>query len=324
MDGEYFISFKREITIIPYYDKVPDVNYDYYISIYSKQYKESLIDKFKDISNWVLKLFNFLRQTGGEYLYFKFFNEYEVNCRRVEKLGDGIRKYQGRLVFPQISIPKSGSVYDELKLTDIVDDFESIISKWFDNKEKLKYIIDLYGQNSSPNMAVELVLINKIRMLETYFDNFTDIIWVINEDGNKIEELKENIKSESEIKGKTYGQLEKHNKEKNFLVNKLASMLNNIPDNLKNIFSMVNKDWEKEEFFIDNFAEKLKETRNFYTHTANEKKNINRLKTMGELIVANQILDYVIYYWVLKVLLDDDNKILDLPFFRRVKKYKKL
>lgn len=333
LDGEYYVSFKRDTLFIKHFDKVPDINYDYYISVYSKKFKESLIDKFKDISNWLLRLFNFLTQTWGEYLYFKYINEDEVNCRRVEELENGIHKYyypnyQGRLVFPQISIPNSGSLCDKLKLTDIIDNFESIISKWFKNKEKLKYIIDLYVQNLSPNIAVELALINKIRMLETYNDNFQNVvIGETNEaESNTINESKEtkgDMISKSKTKEKNINRLDNHDRKNPSLKNKLVFILKNIPDNLKRSFSIINKDWEKEELFIDDFAKKLKDTRNYYTHTANEEKNINRLKTMDEMIAVSQVLDYIIYYWVLKVLLDDDKKILDLPFFRRVIKNKK-
>lgn len=79
----------------------------------------------------------------------------------------------------------------------------------------------------------------------------------------------------------------------------------------------LNPDWENSNETISIFSKRLKDTRNFYTHGANVNKNKKRLITITEFIISDIILDIIIYYYVLKTLGIDEEKITEYPFIRK-------
>ena len=81
-------------------------------------------------------------------------------------------------------------------------------------------------------------------------------------------------------------------------------------DSIFNGFSNIDDD------FIFEFSNRLKDTRNFYTHGANIEKNKKRFTKIEEFLRTSLILDYVIYYYILKALYGEgqDSRIFELPF----------
>lgn len=330
LNDTFFISFKRKLlsgykeTIGPY------VTYEPYISISTKNYQQYDIETFKGIANWIFKLINFLTHTYSKYVTFEYFNENEINNIRVEikENGDHVyydANYIGRLVFPQINIKEFELDYKSIKLSTIKDKCGKLIVKWFENREKLEYIIDLYLQNLASNLALETDLINQIIILETYYDNFlAGKSEEIDDKDKMLEEVKQKIKNfiddpaiRPSFREEIIKRLDKGTSKNITLREKLTVLLQNLPNELSAGLTRVDASWKNDNEFIEKYADRLKDTRNFYTHGANEKRNKKRFKTFEEAMSANKFLDYIIFYYIIKALdTFDDEWILNLPFFR--------
>lgn len=330
LNDTFFISFKRKLlsgykeTIGPY------VTYEPYISISTKNYQQYDIETFKGIANWIFKLINFLTHTYGKYLTFEYYNEDEINNRHVEVKDNGDHVYYnanyiGGLVFPQINIKEFELDYKSIKFSTIKDKCGKLIVKWFENREKLEYIIDLYLQNLASNLALETDLINQIIILETYYDNFlAGKSEEIDDKDKMLEEVKQKIKNfiddpaiRPSFREEIIKRLDKGTSKNITLREKLTVLLQNLPNELSAGLTRVDASWKNDNEFIEKYAERLKDTRNFYTHGANEKRNKKRFKTFEEAMSANKVLDYIIFYYIIKALdTFDDEWILNLPFFR--------
>ena len=93
--------------------------------------------------------------------------------------------------------------------------------------------------------------------------------------------------------------------------------MENIPEQLKNIFYLIDQNWKNDTNFEKNFANRLKDTRNYNTHGPGNNKNKARLKAFKELNNANTVLEYIIYYHVIHKLGITDDILLNYPFLRR-------
>ena len=177
MDGKYILSLKKDIKANQAINQGAQVKIESYISIYIKNYKEEAIEKFMEIANWILKLSDFLTQTFERFTYFEFYLEDEMDRMWLEDLGNReykfhSPKYKGRFIFTQTQKEVSKLKIDSLRLSDIKDDYAQLLKSWFKVKDKLQYIIDLYYQNMNSRLEIETILVNKIKMMETYYDNF--------------------------------------------------------------------------------------------------------------------------------------------------------
>ncbi len=330
LNDTFFISFKRKLLFGYKETTGSEVTYEPYISIGTKNYEQYDIETFKGISNWIFKLINFLTHTYGKYVTFEYFNEDEINNIRIEVKDNGDHiyhnaNYLGRLVFPQITIKEFDLDYKAIKLSTIKDNCATLIAKWFENREKLEYIIDLYLQNLASNLALETDLINQIIILETYYDNFlAGKSEEIDDNDKMFEETKQKIKNfiddtstAPSVREEIIKRLDKETSKNITLREKLTVLLQNLPNDLSAGLIRVDESWNSDNMFIEKYAERLKDTRNFYTHGANEKRHKHRFKSFEEAMSANKVLDYIIFYYILKALdIFDDEWILNLPFFR--------
>lgn len=332
LNDTFFISFKRNLSL-GYKETIgSEVTYEPYISISTRNYQQYDIETFKGIANWIFKLINFLTHTYGKYVKFEYFNENEINNIRVEikENGDHVyydANYIGRLVFPQINIKEFELDYKSIKLSTIKDKCGKLIVKWFENKEKLEYIIDLYLQNLASNLALETELINQIIILETYYDNFlAGKSEEIDDKDKMLEEVKQKIKNfiddpaiRPSFREEIIKSLDKETSKNITLREKLTVLLQNLPNELIDGLICVDLSWKNDNIFLEKYAERLKDTRNFYTHGANEKRHKHRFKSFEEVMSANRVLEYIIFYYILKALsVSDDGWILNLPYFKRI------
>lgn len=327
LDGEYIISLKRNIKSKNNIYKGSVIEFDPYISISTKNYELLPVYEFIDLSYWLLNLHDFLTQTRGKCEYFEFYSEDEINRSRSEKLENGDfvyyrPNYEGRFIMPQLVYFETELEMGALRLANIKDDYGNILGKWFKNKERLTYIIDLYKQNKIPGLDIETILVNKIKMLETYFDNFINDQPENNgRDDQELEEVKNEIKDYLEnsettidVKEEIIRRLDSDKKHRVILREKLTAIFEKMPEELIEKVIKLNPKWVESSEILLKFAERLKDTRNFHTHGADESKNKKRLKTTKEYILADSILDIVIYYSVLFVLEISDEDILSYPF----------
>ena len=331
LDGKYIISLKKDIKANQVINQGAQVKTESYISIYTKDYKTETIEIFMEIANWTLKLSDFFTQTFGRYTYFEFYLEDEMNRMRIEDLGNGeckfhSPKYKGRLIFRQASNESPKLKINSLRLSDIKDDYGELIKAWFEEKDKLQYIIDLYYQNMNSSLEIETILVNKIKMLETYYDNFlqgqeeslTNKDLKYNEAKEKIKNYMNSLEIEESTKEEVNRRLDKNKKNSTTLREKLEVVLERFPDELKVVFSEMDPNWKEDTNFIFNFSRRLKDTRNFYTHGANNRRNKKRLKTTDEFLSASLVLDFVIYYFVLRSLYGENRnkRIYQYPFLK--------
>lgn len=330
MDGKYYISLRRDIQVNKKINKGDSINFDSYISISTKDFSAISVREFIEISSWLLKLHDFLSQTYGKYEYFEFYLEDKINNFSIEKLENGNMKfnlpfYKGRYIFPQMPTAQPNLDIKDLRLKDIKDEYGKIAQNWLKNQESLKYIINLYYQNAIPTIDIESIVVNKIKMLEAYYYNYMD-----NESENitnfdkKVENTKNIIKKyledsdiEIPVKEEIIIRLDKDGSRNIFLREKLTVLFEKIPNELKDNILNLNPDWENNDEIISKFSERLKDTRNFYTHGANVNRHKKRLKTIKEFIISDIILDIIIYYYVLKALGIGEEKIIEYPFIRK-------
>ena len=123
---------------------------------------------------------------------------------------------------------------------------------------------------------------------------------------------------EESTKEEVNRRLYKNKKKKMNLREKLEVVLERFPDELKVVFSEMDPNWKEDTNFIFNFSQRLKDTRNFYTHGANNQRNKSRFRTIDELLSASLVLDFVIYYFVLRSLYGEnrDERIYQYPFLK--------
>lgn len=200
LDGKYYISLRRNIKVNNNINKGSSIEFDPYVSISTKDYSAISVREFIEISSWLLKLHDFLSQTYGKFEYFEFYFEDEINNLSKKELENGNKKfnlpfYKGRYIFLQMPTAETNLDINALRLKDIKDEYGKIAQNWFKNQESLKYIINLYYQNAIPTMDIESIVVNKIKMLEAYYDNYMN-----NESENITEHDIRIAKTKGEIK----------------------------------------------------------------------------------------------------------------------------
>lgn len=330
LDGKYYVKLVRNLTQNHNIHKGVITEVDSYLKINSKGYEPKPIDNLLDLVFWFKEFINFITQTFGNLTECTYLLEDNVNRIWIEK----IKKdeyiyhrpyYEGKLIFNQLSFNNDELNFYSLRLSNIYKDFRLLINEWFKNKDNLDYIISLYNQNQIPNLDINTKLVNQIKILESYYDNYkVNKREKINNRENKLNETKIKLKEylnlfdvevgikEDIIKNINYSSKNK----KPTLREKLKVILESLPKEFKFIFNYIDPERNRDDKFIDKFAARLKDTRNYHTHGANPNKNKNRYKSIKEIIRVNQVLDYIIYILVLKALGLDDKKILNYPFIK--------
>lgn len=325
LEGQYSLKIERTIDLKDSRENEFNVEFNPFITINTKDYRTETVEDLLHIANWASKMNDFITQIYGSYEYIEFCLEDEVNHSWRESLENDMVLfhepfYSGRLVFSQLSERKSILRADDLRLNNIKDIYGNLIRSWFENWDKLKYIVDLYYQNRIRFLDIETKVVNKIKVLETYYDHF----WSEDESTqNEVDPDLENaiIKTvewveEQDFKGGVKEKLAKKinskREKKTSLAQKLKRILESLPDQLKNMFSEEDPNWREDEEFIENYSKKLKNTRNYHTHGSNEAEI--RLKSIEELSGASDILDAVIYFLILGTMGLEDEEILNFPF----------
>lgn len=135
---------------------------------------------------------------------------------------------------------------------------------------------------------------------------------------DKIKKFMDNSGIEESVKEQINTILNKNKKNNITLREKLAIILDELPDKLKIVFSEITPNWDEDTNFIFNFSKRLKDTRNFYTHGANNHRNTSRFSNINEFLKVNSVLNCVIYYLVLKILYREnmDKRIFQYPFLK--------
>ncbi len=327
LEGQYSLKIERTIDLKDSRENELNVEFNPFITINTKDYRTETVEDLLHIANWASKMNDFITQIYGSYEYIEFCLEDEVNHSWRESLENDMVLfhepfYSGRLVFSQLSERKSILRADDLRLNNIKDIYGDLIRAWFENWNKLKYIVDLYYQNRIPSLDIDTKVVNKIKILETYYDHFlreekSTQSKVDPELENAIQKTEQWVKEqdfEDEVKKNLTKKINAKWEKRIYLTDKLKKILENLPEKLKNVFSEEDPNWREDEEFIENYAKKLKNTRNYHTHGSNEAEI--RLKSIEELSVASDILDAIIYFLILGTMGLEDEEILEFPFLK--------
>lgn len=177
MDGKIFIKLARNQSANFNIHKGVSPVLDSFIKIYVKDYTPVSLNELLGYSMWTKDFINFITHISGNLTYITFLLEDNDNRYRMEELENGkinfkLPFYEGRYIFPQVTYNNSELQFRSLRLKDIFKDFGKLINNWFNNKDKLEYIISLYFQNQLTYLDVNTKLVNQIMILETYYDNF--------------------------------------------------------------------------------------------------------------------------------------------------------
>lgn len=330
LEGKYYVKLVRNLTQNYNIHKGVITEVDSYLKINSKGYEPKPIDNLLDLAFWFKEFINSITQTFGNLTECSYLLEDNVNRIWIEK----IKKdeyiyhrpyYEGKLIFNQLNFNDDELSFYSLRLSNVYKDFGLLINEWFKNKDNLDYIISLYNQNQIPNLDINTKLVNQIKMLEAYYDNYkvnkrekiTDKENRLNKTKTKLKEYLNLFDVEEGIKEDIIKNINYASKNKNpTLREKLKVILESLPEEFKFIFNYIDPKWDKNDKFLDEFTVRLKDTRNYHTHGANPNKNKNRYKSIKEIIRVNQALDYIIYILVLKSLGLDNEKILNYPFIK--------
>lgn len=322
LEKKYFLSLRKSILRYHSSDNNFKIDSIPYMSIYTNDLEQKSLDEFLVLANWTMSLYDFLLQTSSVYNFFEFINKEENNTIQDQSFENKTINYTGRFVFPHKVLKFKESKSFILKFSDMFSDFDKLIDKWFQNKKELEYIVDLYYQNTESNFSIKTKLVNKIQMLETYYDNF-----IINkreevyERQNKINNVVTDVKIfleenniEIPIKEEIISMLDRNRIKPNkiHLREKLTILLKSLPRKLKNHLSTLDSNFNCQDDSIEKYADLLKNTRNSYIHGSIRERKLEIFNTLSEVSAANLILDYTIYYLVVKILYDDEQKVVNL------------
>lgn len=328
LDGDFCIKLVRKQMAVFNIHRGSTPKVDLHIKICTKEYKSVSLETLLKHSLWVSDFINFITHHFGYLINVNYLLEDEQNRYSLQEELDGdfitfTPHYVGALLFPQLTYNRDEPIFNSLRLKDIYKDFGKLISNWFDNKSKLEYIISLYKQNQLINLDITTKLVNQIIIIETYYNNYMcNKREELNERDKKLDYTKRKLKNELDritventIKEEIIKKLDSKLKNKHpTLLEKIKVVFENLPPEIQNIYKDIDIEWYKNDEFIDNFAARLRDTRNFYTHGANKDRNKQRYTSIKEMISVSNILEYIIYYLVIKTLGVDDDKILNYPF----------
>lgn len=324
LEKNYFISLRKSILRYHSSDNNFKIESIPYMSIYTNDLERKSPEEFLDLANWTMSLYDFLLQTSSVYNFFEFLNKEENNTIEHQRFENKTLNYTGRVVFPHKVLKFKESKIPVLKFSDIISDYDKLIDKWFQNRIKLEYIIDLYYQNIESNFSIKTKLVNKIQMLETYYDNFIinkreEVSERQNKINNVVTEIKiflEENNIEIPIKEEIISMLDSNRNKiranKIHLREKLTILLKSLPQEIKEHLYTIDPNFNCQDDSIEKYAEILKNTRNSYIHGSIKERKITIFNTLNEIRAANLILDYTIYYLVLRILYVDEQKILKL------------
>lgn len=192
----------------------------------------------------------------------------------------------GYLVSSGINTGKYRRINTDIPYAKIKENFENILCNWYEKRHKLTLISQNFIINKYARQYNQSVLLNSIKSLEMYHRNFIQ--------EREEERLKPYIKKNSEINFK----------------NRLIDLFDNLNDEIKD--KLIKKNDNSSEISIEEFATKLVETRNYYTHGDPKKLKESVIIDPIEIIETTLLLNQLIKYFVCSELFEVDDEIIGI------------
>lgn len=192
----------------------------------------------------------------------------------------------GYLVRNRIRVDEYKKFSTDIQYGKIKGNFEEILCNWFENINKLTVIVQNYIINKNALQYNQSILLNSIKSLEMYHRNFIQ------------EREKERLKPYT-----------KRNSEINFK-DRLIDLFDNLNDEIRN--KLIKNDDKSTDIANKEFATKLVETRNYYTHGDPKKLKESVIIDPIEIIETTLLLNQLIKYFVCSELFEVNEEIIDI------------
>lgn len=186
-----------------------------------------------------------------------------------------------------------------ISLSNLGDDFESILNNWFDKTEKLEFIVKQFSKNLHGDLYLEDQLVDAIRNLEVYSRGFQDFTIPQNLNGSEKQSQEAIFRfidnSICEIDRKKFRKKLIFKSRNPNLHERLERLFDSVDENIKNkIFSKTPD--------IELFIRTLVQTRNYLTHGDTKGKYPHMITNMNEMYETKVLLQEVLRYFIYKEL----------------------
>lgn len=186
-----------------------------------------------------------------------------------------------------------------ISLSNLGDEFESILNNWFDKTEKLEFIVKQFSKNLHGDLYLEDQLVDAIRNLEVYSRGFQDFTIPQNLSGSEKQSQEAIFRfidnSICEIDRKKFRKKLIFKSRNPNLHERLERLFDSVDENIKNkIFSKTPD--------IELFIRTLVQTRNYLTHGDSKGKYPHMITNMNEMYETKVLLQEVLRYFIYKEL----------------------
>lgn len=229
----------------------------------------------------------------------------------IKQMDDNI--VTGYLVSSRLDIGNYRKSNTDIPYTKIEKNFERILCNWYKKRNRLTLITQNFIINKYAYQYNQSVLLNSIKNLEMYHRNF-----IQEKETQKNEDLEIDksillnlIENSIENEEHKYRFINNINYNPGIsLKNRLKTLFNDLDNNIKNMLVKNKKGSIKRK--IDKLAQKLANTRNYYTHGDLDTDSGFIIKEPIEILETTLLLNQIIKYYICKELFDLDDEIIDI------------
>ena len=277
---------------------------EYYWSLESIKGEELSVKSIVDNLNIFKELLEIVITVPIDFSYFKL-------RIPIKQMDDNI--VTGYLVSSRLNIGNYRKSNTDIPYTKIEENFESILCNWYKKRTKLTLITQNFIINKYAHQYNQSVLLNSIKSLEMYHRNF---IQEKETQKNENLEIDKNILLnfiENNIENKKHKDRFIENVNYNpeiSLKKRIKALFDKLDNDIKNMLVKNKKGSTRRN--IDKLAQKLANTRNYYTHGDPDTDSSFIIKEPIEIIETTLLLNQVIKYFVCKELFELDDEIIDI------------
>lgn len=268
---------------------------DYFIKYTSADLNKIKFDDFYCAASKLIEFIEILSNMPISFTNIEFLVDYKIIEEKQLPLIKGKFFVQHDRKFRKWDIDSKQNI----SLSNLGDDFESILNNWFDKTEKLEFIVKQFSKNLHGDLYLEDQLVDAIRNLEVYSRGFQDFT------------IPQNLNdSEKQSREAIYKFIDDniYEADKKKFKNKLSfnSRTPNLSERLEKIFDSIDES-NKDKIFhkiIDKnlFIKKLVQTRNYHTHGDSKKKYPHMITSINEMYETKVLLQEVLRYFIYKEL----------------------
>lgn len=268
---------------------------DYFIKYTSADLNKIKFDDFYCAASKLIEFIEILSNMPISFTNIEFLVDYKIIEEKQLPLIKGKFFVQHDRKFRKWDIDSKQNI----SLSNLGDDFESILNNWFDKTEKLEFIVKQFSKNLHGDLYLEDQLVDAIRNLEVYSRGFQDFT------------IPQNLNdSEKQSREAIYKFIDEniYEADKKKFKNKLSfnSRTPNLSERLEKIFDSIDES-NKDKIFhkiIDKnlLIKKLVQTRNYHTHGDSKKKYPHMITSINEMYETKVLLQEVLRYFIYKEL----------------------